>query len=251
MKLSWSWKRATKVSLVLKASIFKAIAKRKVEAEAVAAQQKAEAEAVAARQKAEAEAVVAQQKAEAEAVTAQQKAEAEAVAARQKVEAEAAVAQQKAEAEVVAARQKAELEALEAQLISVAQQAEQVGEVTTPMPGSTELKLEDGEISEVGRLRGYYRRMTELAACLALKLEEFVPWLGPIQRYPTASLRFMRTQCNMAVNSISEIVECRQNRDPNVQWNDPRFLTPLPRDLPDFFTEIRRLREQRLREQPR
>ena len=92
-----------------------------------------------------------------------------------------------------------------------------------------------------------YRRMTELAASLALELEEFVPRLGHLHEYSTATIKYMRAQCRTAMSSNNEIdiVEARLNRDPNILWNGPRFCTRLPHDLPDFYSAIRRLREER------
>ena len=149
--------------------------------------------------------------------------------------------QEQLNAEAVAAEKEKAAEAaerkLENELILIAKNAEDLA-YTVP---------EEGEISEIVRLQTYYKKMTDLAASLAVELEELVPRFGRLQNYTNADLRYMRAQCNTAARSISEILECRQNRDPNICWNGPRFLTPLP-DLPDFFATLRRQKEHHKRQ---
>ena len=106
------------------------------------------------------------------------------------------------------------------------------------------LPLEEGEITEMERMQSYYAKMTELAASLALELEEYVPRFERLQDYSTTHLRYMRAQCDMAARSITEILNCRQSRDPHISWNGPNFLTASPTDLPDFYAALRRKRER-------
>ena len=113
-----------------------------------------------------------------------------------------------------------------------------------PKAVAVERAVRNSATAEENCLWDRYRRMTELAASLALELEEFVPRLGHLQEYSTATIKHMRAQCRTAMSSNNEIVEARLNRDPNIRWNGPRFCTRLPHDLPDFYLTIRRLREE-------
>ncbi len=160
-----------------------------------------------------------------------------------KYEAEEIARKQKAQSEAEEAKRKAE----EAILISVAKQAELEDTCTVPKnnavltPRAAANDIEEGEISVQQQLLD----MAELAASFALELEEFGPRLKPLQEYSTASFKYMRAQCRTAMISNNEIVESRQNRDTNIRWNGPRFLTRLPRHVPLFYSALERLREQR------
>ena len=55
--------------------------------------------------------------------------------------------------------------------------------------------LEEGEISEIERLKHYYARAIETAADFIVFAEQFVPCLGPLHNYSIPSLRHMHAQC--------------------------------------------------------
>ena len=131
---------------------------------------------------------------------------------------------------------------MERDLITIAQSIDE-----SPLPALEEAEagkvqrnqLEDGEISELDRLRRYYTRAIEVAARYAIALEEYVPHLAPQNYYSSTRLKYMRAQCRAAVLSHEDMLESRSRDDLNITWNGPLLTTP-PSDLPDLEKEINR-----------
>ena len=142
---------------------------------------------------------------------------------------EHAAAEAAAEAEAIE-RQQQEAR-LEDKLICAAQQAEAAQE-----------NLEEGEISEVERLRRYYKRAIEVAADYALYAEGFSPCLRQINEYPDYLLRAMCSQNQSALLVFKDVIcERWQKKEPYIRWHGPVY----PADLPDFEREVERKHHER------
>ena len=96
--------------------------------------------------------------------------------------------------------------------------------------------LEEGEISEIERLKCYYARAIETAAEFIVFAEQFVPCLERLQNYSIPSIRHMRAQCRTAMRD-EDVIAVQLQRETGGFWHGPNFPS-IPRDMSDLDEAI-------------
>ena len=144
-----------------------------------------------------------------------------------------------------------EVNTLEEAIRSITAEVEQTAQTEPLAPPvvreESEVAVEDGEISELERVRHYYCRAIKVAATYAAVVENFLPATRPISHYTLQELRTKKANCRTAMMSNGDIITSVLNRKPIATWHGPSIPLP-PTDLPDFYKEFEQL-QARLKHQ--
>ena len=168
----------------------------------------------------------------------------------ERVEAERVEAERE-EAERVEAerRETAEIDMIEEAIRSITA-AHHVDEPAQAEPCTADeparVVVEEGEISELERVRRYYCKAVKVAATYAAALEQYAPALRLQCNYSLQELKAKRANCRTAMTANDDTITSVIHREKIGTWHGPGIPLP-PTDLPDFYKVERVQSEMRSR----